>query len=316
MSLTWEQFNGQVRLYLHTYNKVPEIQSLIDTLIPAGVEDLQRTIDYYQTGHKDTYASAGLTSQGFVQLGTAPLGRIRSARMVKYDTTDYLLRPNIFRSLRQVAWSKVPAMRGGELSAFTGMIAVDPVTRTFAISPPLNAETRLVLEWVGVKSAFAMADVTPFDERAAEAVGLYVLAKITRVIDRDANQAASYLQSYAQLKRHILSETRWNAVVEDEVASQGEGDDTYTESTSALLMDLFTYRPDLIALTAGGATSLNGITTAEVVLTGTVLFLVISGVPQYWRLVLGTDEENVVNGFVRPYDYHATTNARVWSRLT
>ena len=98
--------------------------------------------------------------------------------------------------------------------------------------------------------------------------------------------------------------------------AQLDGDDTYATSTSNTLMDLFTYRPDLTALDTGVVTSLDSITTAEVVLTGTVLFLVISGVPQYWRLVLGTDEESIPNGFIRPYDYHATTNARVWSRLT
>ena len=294
MGLTWEQFNTQVRLYIHNYNHVPDVQALIDALIASGVEDLQRSIVSYQTGHSDTYASASLTSQGFAQIGALPAGRVRSARMVKYDTADYLLRPNIFRPLQQVAWKHIHAMRGGEFAAFSGSIALDPVNRQFAISPPLNSETRLVIDWVGVKSAFQAADVTPFDAQAAEAVGLYVLAKITRVVDRDAAQSGSYTQSYSLLKRQLLSQARWEAVIDKLPDAQLDGDDTYATSTSDILMELFTYRPDLTALDTGAVNSLDSITTAEVVLTGTVLFLVISGVPQYWRLVLGTDEVVII----------------------
>jgi hypothetical protein len=317
MSLTWEQFNDQVRLYLHNYNKVTEVQGLIDVAIIDSVEDLQRTVDFYQTGHKTTYDASALTTQGYVQLGVAPLGRIRGARMVKYDTTEGLLNPNIFRTLRQVAWRHVPTMRGGEASAFTGMIAIDPVTRAFAVSPPLNSETRLVLEWVGVKSSFSPGDITPFDSRAAEAVGLNVLAKLSRVVDRDMALATSYTQSYIKAKRILLSETRWNAIVSEQVESQGEGEDTYTESAIDTLMDLFAYRPDITSLLSGTATSLNGVPTAfGVALTGTVLFLVISGVPQYWRLVAGTDATDESAGFIRPVDFNSVSNARVWSRLT
>lgn len=316
MSLNWLQFTAQVRLFLHNYNNVPEIQDLIDLLIPAGVEDLQRTISFYQVGHKDTYAAESLTSQGFIHVGTAPLGRVRSARMVKYEATDALLRPNIFLSLRQVGWNRVPAMRGGELSAFSGMIAIDPVTRAFAVSPPLNSETRLVLEWVGVKSDFEDADDTPFDSRAAEAVGLYVLSKISRTVDRDANQAISYYQSYVQLKRQLLSETRWNSAIDDPIDSQLSGEDTYTESAAVDPMALFNYLPSITSLTGGTAASLDYMATAGVVLNDTVVFVVISGVPQYWRLVLSTEATNIDSGFLRPLDYNASTNARAWSRLS
>jgi hypothetical protein len=66
----------------------------------------------------------------------------------------------------------------------------------------------------------------------------------------------------------------------------------------------------VIGLTGGGATKLDGIATVGL----RVPFLasiVISDVLQHWLLRAGTDAEDGV-GIIRPDDYDASTNAKVW----
>jgi len=316
VSLTWAQFDAKVRVFLHQYNDVAAAQALIDVMIPAGVEDLQRTIDYYQTGHQDTYAAADLTAEGYAHFGSLPDGRINLVRMVKFDADEGAgLLPNVFRSLKQASWSRVSAMRGGEVEAFSGMIALDPIGRRFAVVPGLNPYSRLVIDWTGVKSDFADEDVTPFDTKAAEAVGSFVLSKLSRVIDRDAAQETAHRRDYLQLKKEINGDVRWNAVVDDQPESQLEGDEDYATTVTGDSMNaLFSYKPLIAGLTGGADTDLDGFHTFGAVGTNSIFYVVISGTPQYWRLEAGTTEEDGV-AYVRPDDYDAETNARVWVRI-
>jgi hypothetical protein len=69
------------------------------------------------------------------------------------------------------------------------------------------------------------------------------------------------------------------------------------------------------ALTGGGATSLDGVVTVGVIATGHVITTAIMGDVAEWQLQAGTDAENAAAGVVRPDDYHASTNARVWKRV-
>lgn len=74
--------------------------------------------------------------------------------------------------------------------------------------------------------------------------------------------------------------------------------------------------PGITSLTGGGATALDGLVTAsERIPTGAVVLLSYGRVGQLWQLVLGTDAENTSGGVVRPDDYHASTNARIWVQL-
>ncbi len=75
-------------------------------------------------------------------------------------------------------------------------------------------------------------------------------------------------------------------------------------------------RPDITALTGGGATSLDGQTTAASTLpTGYTVLLSYGRVGQTWQLIAGTDAESPSTGVVRPDDYDASTNARIWVQL-
>lgn len=75
-------------------------------------------------------------------------------------------------------------------------------------------------------------------------------------------------------------------------------------------------RRDITSLTGGGATALDGQATAYGALpTGYTVLLSYGRVGQTWQLIAGTDAEDPSNGIVRPDDYNASSNARIWVQL-
>jgi len=75
-------------------------------------------------------------------------------------------------------------------------------------------------------------------------------------------------------------------------------------------------RTDITGLTGGGAAALDGQTTAGGTLpTGYTVLLSYGRVGQTWQLIAGTDAESVSTGVVRPDDYNASSNARIWVQL-
>jgi len=65
-----------------------------------------------------------------------------------------------------------------------------------------------------------------------------------------------------------------------------------------------------------GDNSLESLTTAGgVINTNSVAFTVVSGVPHTWQLQDGTNDTDASAGYVRPSDYNASTNARVWVQI-
>ena len=74
--------------------------------------------------------------------------------------------------------------------------------------------------------------------------------------------------------------------------------------------------PLITSLIGGLATSLDGIPTANGALATDVTVLLSYGrVGQTWQLIDGTDDEAPSMGIVRPDDYDAVTNARIWVQL-
>lgn len=74
--------------------------------------------------------------------------------------------------------------------------------------------------------------------------------------------------------------------------------------------------PTLTALTGGAATALDSLLTANGLRsTGNIVVLSYDATSQQWQLVAGTDAEDSAAGIVRPDDYNASTNARVWKRI-
>jgi hypothetical protein len=202
--MTWAEFNTLVRTHLTQYARVQGVQDWIDLLIKAAAHDLQRTIEFYRDGHTDVLAAADLVADGFAQRGDVPAGKWVSAKIVKY--ADAALVEDEFDLVEQVPWTYTQAMRAGLVNDMP-VLAVDDNRREFLMTPALNDESRLVIEWNGVKTDFADLDTVPFDDKFAEACAEYVLARVVRRVDHDPATAASYAQSYALLKRQLLSDS-------------------------------------------------------------------------------------------------------------
>lgn len=89
--------------------------------------------------------------------------------------------------------------------------------------------------------------------------------------------------------------------------------------SAAVLPGVIVPRPDITALTGSTSTSLDSIATANgAAATGATVLLSYGRIPQTWQLMVGTDAENVnaTPAIVRPDDYDAATNARVWVQLS
>jgi len=70
------------------------------------------------------------------------------------------------------------------------------------------------------------------------------------------------------------------------------------------------------ALTGGAAGSLDAIVTAGgAIVSGQIVLAVVSSVLSVWRFQAGTTAEDPSGGIVRPDDYHASTNANIWSQI-
>jgi hypothetical protein len=70
-------------------------------------------------------------------------------------------------------------------------------------------------------------------------------------------------------------------------------------------------RLDIITLTGGGATALDGIPTTNLT-TPHAIFLILPNEPlSCYQLEAGTTAESVPN-IIHPDDFHAVTNAKIW----
>ena len=72
----------------------------------------------------------------------------------------------------------------------------------------------------------------------------------------------------------------------------------------------------LTGYTGGAQTDLDGQATANgAIATGSIAFTTVSSIFGTWQLQAGTSATDVNGGIVRPVDYNASTNARVWIRI-
>lgn len=93
---------------------------------------------------------------------------------------------------------------------------------------------------------------------------------------------------------------------------------TADSSLAWLARHAIRYYPDITGLTGGGSTKLDGITTTT--LAARTLVHIMREVEGYqrlevWRLAASTAAEDEAGDVIRPDDYHASTNAKVWFKL-
>ena len=127
--------------------------------------------------------------------------------------------------------------------------------------------------------------------------------------DLEVHQWASGEASSPSISDSILTAKIRRPAVEPEPASVEvlEGGEEWLEQRAAR------YYSGITGLTGGGATKLDGITTVGK--SSLISSIYVTSELQDWLLVAGTDAEDSANGIIRPDDYNASTNAKVWKRV-
>jgi hypothetical protein len=95
-------------------------------------------------------------------------------------------------------------------------------------------------------------------------------------------------------------------------------DPSADEALEWLSLNAIRYYPAITGLTGGGSTKLDGIATTALAVRSLVhVMREVDGLERLetWRLAAGTDAEDAAGGIIRPDDYHASTNAKVWKQL-
>lgn len=146
-----------------------------------------------------------------------------------------------------------------------------------------------------------------------------------RTLDRRTGRPVPF---YLHIRKTEAGSTETVALVQvdvtagvlPQVAVEPTVPDTYITATEFLGAAVLN-KSAITSLTGGGASALDGLGTAAGSTVrhpvGCVVLLSYGLVSQLWKLVAGTDAENVsaTPAVVRPDDYNASTNAVVWKQI-
>ena len=212
--MTWSDFNDEVRIYLSVHNRRQGIQNLIDQWIVAAVIDIQRFVEYFRGRHLNLLTSSDLVTNGYSQRGELPDGQVTGFRILKVDTDGNIIACNGGK-IPAISWAD--AQRGicGTLAIDTLGAALHPAAHAFYLVPSLGSDEVLEIAWTGIKREFELTDVVLFEQICAQAVGEYVLARLSRLVDKDIPLAQSFDASYKALRRALYTEYQHRRFIAD-----------------------------------------------------------------------------------------------------
>lgn len=128
---------------------------------------------------------------------------------------------------------------------------------------------------------------------------------------QDATTRETYLQETAQVRRDVNQAN--DLIPDDEAELYVLIGSLFDANGRAIAPQFVAHRGEITARTGGTATALDAIVTTNLSIPFAVL-INIGGSGEVWQLAAGTDAEDGTFT-VRPDDYHASTNARVWKRI-
>lgn len=322
MSLTWLQFVALVNDQLTVDANRRGTEAFRLRMIKNAVVDLQRNIVAYRDGHTTAYTEGSLDDMGYAQLGAFPAHAKPKAIWYlnaedEADTDCNRLRMTFFD------WKDRNALVCGGCCCYPGtyVATISPMGKQFMIYPKVaDADlTSILLVWEGLKSEFLDGDIVPFPPEAAEAVAYYVKSRIFLNVNNNAQMGQVNDQLY-KLKRREL------AIDQREALSADYPDEEYVDSDVPVPGSLLPFGEESIPFLRG-ITTIEGATSTAFVTVPTaqlsVPFAVIIQTTDYfpftnvqWVLKTATDAHDPANGVVRPDDYTAVTNERVWFKAT
>lgn len=318
MSQTWTEFMATVDEHLSVEANRRGLETFRERTMRNAAVDLQRYIRAYQTGHTTTYAAADLEEREYAMVGNLPATAIPHAFYIYSNEldSDDVAHPNCMRNrLDFWPWMNRQQLICCPCEPLLYAYSVSPQGRSFVIHPILNADTRLLLVWQGLRIDFAGGDTVPFPEESAEAVAAYVKWRILLEIDKNPGLAATQNEIYRQLRSSLYLDERIKLDAD-------KPDEEYISNVTPAPANFSGFGAQSIPLLTT-VTMLEGVTTAalaalatESITVPTAVIIIIGGLQQLWTLTAGTDATDTANGVLRPNDYDGATNAKVWYQGT
>lgn len=209
--MLWSDFKTAVKIDLPVDNDRIGIATgtpnFVDQNILHGVVNLQKYVEFYRGWHETVYGPADVVVEGKANIGSIPQGQ--------------QCRPQdaFFKKIGKQCVSQPFGMYdwGNRYDLICGnpriincqfLMAIDPQSSQFITYPPLRNNNQISFFWEGVKTSFLDTDDTPFDTDAAEAIALFVKARIARQVDHDLAEYASYMQEFSVKQRLLFADTR------------------------------------------------------------------------------------------------------------
>lgn len=201
--MTWAEFNTAVRVFLPSHNRRQGIQTMIDALIKAAVWDLEATVPYYESRTTRTIAPGDFTADGSAAVAELPSGaRIIHVHRQDPDDAETFAHFDVVTEREEFE-----AMLAGTIDGRRHFCYYDTHTGEFFVTPsPIDDNASVIVEFEAKKTDYLNADVVVLDDRAAEMVSYYVLARLALQVDKDPGSAQSYESHFVKTKRKLYSE--------------------------------------------------------------------------------------------------------------
>ena len=248
--MNWSEFNDVVRTYLlvDSERKGRGVQDYIDRMIVASVIDLQRYVPSLRANQYKFYSPSSLVEpdpndlssvnsedvdvhQGTFNTAKTRIKQIVIMRIATDDNGQSLSR---YFYPRSIPWeSRFTLIDGGiveRTSNIPGRITFG--ADKFWTAPKLIESEAMYVYFEGenhyapIFKATTEEKATPvvFDDMVAKASADYVKAHLSREVDNDLNQYASYFQMYSKGRAQVfLNEKEYQSSSVEQVISSGVG---------------------------------------------------------------------------------------------
>ena len=190
---------------LSVHNRRQGMQGVIDRWILGAAVEIQQLVPFFQQRNVSLLKPGNLVVSGFASKGDMPDGKVDRFRILGTDTDGNIDSCKHDGPLELCRWQDAQTFVCGTSPAWKRGVTVDPTGRVFYVFPALQDDELLEVSWRGVKRRYANNEPVLFDNSCSQAVSEYVLARISRLVDKDLASAQSFDRTYHQLMRGIHS---------------------------------------------------------------------------------------------------------------
>lgn len=211
MGLKWSDFLAAVLVDLPVDNERFGIATgdpnFLTNQLRYAVIQIQQLIPFYTHGHETVYGAQDLVTEGLASVGALPQTEQGRPLDAYYKRTG---RQCVSQPLQPYSWGNRYDLVCGNprITNSQFFIAIDPWGQQFTVFPMVSNNHQISLTWQGVKEAFNVDDATPFGYDVVECVGLFVKAKIARLVDHDLAEYGSYMAEYVRRRSLLYADSR------------------------------------------------------------------------------------------------------------